>query len=364
MIAHLQDGRYGDERILQAASAQDMRRQYYAFNPQLPGMTRGFAEAYRNDIHLVFHMGTTERSSSLLALLPDQNVGIFMTFNSHISGSTRQAFLNALLDHAYPVPAPPAVSPPADFAQRAASFSGSYLSTERAETNWGKLAALLLAQVSVTANPDGTLTVDAFRDSDGLPKRWVEVAPLLFQEVGGQSHLAFSADTPGRITAMFNGDQPILAFQKVAWYEDPLLHLIGLGLALLVFLATVVVWPLGALLRLVRRNATSVTPLERWGRYLAGGLILINLMVVGLIISVLLGDESAMYFGYPAGLTIAGILALLSGVGALVVLVFAGAAWWRRAWGLVGRLHYTLVAVAALYFVWYLSEVNLLMVQF
>jgi hypothetical protein len=51
--------------------------------------------------------------------------------------------------------------------------------------------------------------VDAFRDSDGVSKRWIEVAPLVFQEVGGQSHLAFSADTQGRITAMFNGGQPI-----------------------------------------------------------------------------------------------------------------------------------------------------------
>src|SRR5215208_2164979 len=120
MIAHLQDGRFGDERILQAASAQDMRRQYYAFNPQLPGMTRGFEEAYRNDIHFVIHSGTTDLSSSLIALLPEQNVGIFMTFNSHISTPQRLALVNALLDHYYPAPTLPIVTPRADFLQRAA----------------------------------------------------------------------------------------------------------------------------------------------------------------------------------------------------------------------------------------------------
>jgi hypothetical protein len=51
-------------------------------------------------------------------------------------------------------------------------------------------------------------------------------------------------------------------------------------------------------------------------------------------------------------------------VGAFVVLIFAAAAWWRPAWGIVGRLHYTLVAVAALYFAWYLSEVNLSVFRF
>ena len=364
MIAHLQDGRYGDQRILQVASAQDMRRQHYAFDPRLPGMTRGFAEAYRNDIHLVFHMGTTDRSSSLLAMLPDQKVGIFMTFNSYIRSTPRQAFLNTILDHYYPVSAPPAVNPPADSAQRAATFNGSYLSTQRAETNWGKLAAVMFAKISVTGNPDGTLAVDAFRDRDGVPKRWVEVAPVLFREVDGQSYLAFSADGQGRITTMFYGDQPIVAFQKVAWYQDPLTHLIGLGLALLVFLATVVVWPRGALLKRVRRKETSFTRLERWGRYLAGGLTLVNLVVVGLVVSVLLGDDSAMQFGYPVDLTIAGILALVSSVGAFAVLACSAGAWRQRAWGIAGRLHYTLVAVTALYFVWYLNEVNLLVLRF
>jgi hypothetical protein len=85
---------------------------------------------------------------------------------------------------------------------------------------------------------------------------------------------------------------------------------------------------------------------------------------VGLVISVLVGDETALQFGYPAGLTLAGILALASGARALGVLACTGGAWWGRAWRLVGRLHYTLLAVAAFYFVWYLSQVNLLGFRF
>lgn len=359
MIAHLQDGRLGDERILQPASAQDMRRQHYAFHPQLPGMTRGFAEAYHNNIHWVFHPGTTDLSSSLLALLPDQNVGIFMTFNSYISTPPRLAFVNALLDHYYPAPVTPAVSTPADFSQRAASFTGNYLTSRRAETNIDKLISPL-SQVSVTSNPDDTLTVEAFRDSNGVPIRWVEVAPLVFQQVGGQSLLAFSSDSQGRITAMFSGDQPNLIFQKLAWYENPQIHLAGLGLALLIFIATLLIWPVDGLLRLLRRKSSSFTLLERWGRFLAGGVILLNLVIIGLVASVLAGDDSVMQLGYPIGFTVAGILALVSGVGAIALLASAVGVWRQRAWGTIARLHYTLVAISALYFIWYLTEVNIL----
>jgi hypothetical protein len=85
---------------------------------------------------------------------------------------------------------------------------------------------------------------------------------------------------------------------------------------------------------------------------------------VGLVTSVLVGDETALQLGYPAGLTLAGILGLVSGAGALVVLVSMGGAWRQGAWGILGRLHYSLIAVAALYFVWYLSQVNLLGFRF
>jgi hypothetical protein len=253
------------------------------------------------------------------------------------------------------------VSPPADFSERASSFTGNYLISRRAETNFEKLTAPLVYQVSVVSNPDNTLTIEVFRDSEGVPKRWVEVSPLVFQEVGGQSLLAFSTDMKDQVTAMFYGDQPILLFQKLAWYEDPQIHLAGLGLSLSVFIVTLIIWPFGGLLRLVRHKPTSFTPLESWGRFLAGGVILINLVIIGHIVSVLVGDESAMQFGYPAGFTIASILALVSGTGTIALLACTVRAWQHRAWGMVSRLHYTVVAVAALYFIWYLNEVNVLL---
>jgi hypothetical protein len=187
---------------------------------------------------------------------------------------------------------------------------------------------------------------------------------LVFKEAGGQSLLAFSTGMQGQITAMFHGDQPIIVFQKLAWHEDPQLHVAGAGLAILVFVATVVIWPLGGLLRLVRRKPTSLTPLGRWSRYLAGGLILLNLVIVGFVVSALTGEDSVMQFGYPTGFSVAGTLALVSGAGAIVLLAFTAGAWRQRTWGIIGRLHYTLVAAAALYFVWYLYQVNLFLTRF
>jgi hypothetical protein len=286
-------------------------------------------------------------------------VGIFLTFNSNISTPSRLAIVHALLDRYYPAPALPAVTPPANFSQRAESFTGSYLASRRAETNIEKMISPLYL-VSVSANSDDTLTVSAFRDNNGVPIRWVEVAPLLFQEVGGQGLLAFTTDAEDRVTTMFSGDQPIQVFQKLAWYENPMIHLAGLGLVLFVFLITLVWWSFAGLLRLMRRRRNSYASLERWSRYLAGGVILLNLTIIGFVVSVLAGDDSVMQLGYPIGFTVAGILALVSSTGAIALLACVVGIWRQRVGGSAGRLHYTLVAVAALYFLWYLYEVNVL----
>ena len=40
--AHLHEGAYGDTRILEPATAQEMHRQQFTHHPDMPGMTYGF----------------------------------------------------------------------------------------------------------------------------------------------------------------------------------------------------------------------------------------------------------------------------------------------------------------------------------
>jgi hypothetical protein len=365
MIAHLQNGRYENAQILETTTAQTMHQQAYAFNPQLPGMTLGFFEYRRNGLQLLFHSGTTELSQSLLALLPEQNVGIYLALNSTGGVGRRLNLLNAVLDHYYPAAVPATEAPPPGIDLDAAPFAGRYIISRRAESNIDKLAAAVQVAVSVFVNVDNTLSVSAFKDSQGEPLRWVAIEPLLFQEVGGQGLLAFSTDGNSRVTAMFNGDQPILIYQRVTWLTDPMNHLIGLLLALVVFVLTVVVWLLAAGWRFIKRRPSQSRPFPRNAGILASSLILLNLMVIGLIIPGLLSESpTALLIALPTGWVLAGTLVLLSAAGALAVLLCAIRLWQRRAGTIGERLHYTVVAVAALYFVWFFLQANFVSVSF
>ncbi|NIV40235.1 MAG: serine hydrolase, partial [Anaerolineae bacterium] len=52
MIAHLHEGAYGDERILEPSTAQEMHRQQFTHHPDMPGMTYGFKERFINGLRV------------------------------------------------------------------------------------------------------------------------------------------------------------------------------------------------------------------------------------------------------------------------------------------------------------------------
>lgn len=98
MIAHLQAGRFGDRRILAAETAEEMHRRHFAPHPRLAGLTYGFWERVQNGHRALEHMGEGFGFANLLYLMPDANVGFFITtnrrdFSLHLAFTDR--FLNS-----------------------------------------------------------------------------------------------------------------------------------------------------------------------------------------------------------------------------------------------------------------------------
>ena len=357
MIAHLQDGRYSDEnipeaRILEESTCRQMHSTLYTPDPRLPGMGYGFADLSDNGQWTLGHQGYSPPMNSQLLLLPDQNLGVFVAYNTkEIGDLTTQhfGFQRAFFDHYYPAFTADPLQPPADFAERAARFVGSYRFNESSETTVEKIAGLLSA-VDVRDSGDGALL---------LPTPWgewrfVEVEPLYFRQVDGPFSLVFREDERGRITHMFVDFVPQYAAVRLDWYETPGFNMALLLGCILIFLSTVPV----AVIRLIR-NRTHRT---------AHGIILwisvLNvLFLVGTVWGMLWGRpnellEASLILKIALGL---GVLAAVLTVGALV---YTALAWKNRYWSMAGRLYYTLVTIAAVAFVWFSTYWNLLGWQF
>ncbi|KAF5413336.1 MAG: D-aminopeptidase [Candidatus Methanophagaceae archaeon] len=228
MIAHLEDGRYGGVRILQEATAQEMHRWHFTHDPRINGMCYGFYEGHLNNQKIIEHGGDTIYFHSLLVLLPEENVGLFVSFNSidtepeNPLGGARVELLQAFLDRYYPIPDSSSLHPPADFQQRAGQLTGSYGITRTVYTTYEKLMGIMM-KFDVSATEDGLIF---------LSKQWVEVEPMVFHEVGGQQTLVFREDSQGCITHMFVSGWPVMAFVKLAWYEASMFHYILLSVSM------------------------------------------------------------------------------------------------------------------------------------
>jgi CubicO group peptidase (beta-lactamase class C family) len=365
MIAHLQDGRYSDAnitgaRILNKSTMQQMHSTVYTPDPRILGTAYGFFDFSDNGQRTLGHSGYIPPMYSLLLLLPDQNLGVFVAYNSEGGGDlTNQhlGFQRVFFDHYYPAPAVESIKPPADFAERAGRFVGMYSPTAGSYTTIDKVGKLFGA-VEISDSGDGTLLFTIA----GSEWRFVEEKPLYFRQVDGPDgpfSMVFREDDQGRITHMFTDLTPMYAFEKLKWYETPRFNIaLALG-CVLIFLSMIPV----VLIRFIRNRRLGGyrRPASRGARVAYGiivGICVLNLLfVVG---TVLWGNQPNVLSGtsliYKVVLGV-GVLAAMLTVGALLYSVLA---WKNSYWGIAARVHYTLVTVAALAFVWFLNYWNLL----
>ena len=246
MIAHLQYGRYGDSRILQQQTAEMMHARQFGMGPAINGMALGFYEESRNGLRIIGHGGDLSYFHSDMHLVLEKGLGCFVSYNSTGKGELdpRTALWQEFLNRYFPVSPPPAE---AAEKQPVDPVSGKYLSSRRAQTTIMKSLWLILAEPSVSQAADGTIQVDSMKDFAGQPKSWRPIGGMKFREVGGQELLVFKPDASGRMQ-MFSED-PIEIFQRVGWNENKTVWSMSLGFVTLVFVLTLLLWPVAALLR-------------------------------------------------------------------------------------------------------------------
>lgn len=358
MIAHLENGRYcpadcadGEVRILNEDTARQMQSRLWAIDERMNGMAYGFFEFNQNNTRVIGHSGDTTNFHSLLALLPEQNTGLFVSYNSLSSSGAPQALLTAFMDHYYPVQADGPSRPLPDYAERAGRFTGEYQRNRLGFSGGGKIFGFL-SSYPVQANSDGELIFGS--------RRYIEVDPLYFEEVGGDGRILFRENENGNITTMYLNDLPTFAFNRAAWYETTLFNLGLLAVTALLFLSVLVVGLVRLIVSLFRRREQEPQPrLKRLAPATLVALGLAGLAVeIGLFLAIYQLDPGLRVTGQR------GLLTVIGGMSILVVLLAAGTAvlailaWRERWWRAPGRIHYTLVALGSVALAWFLIYWN------
>ena len=354
MLAHLQEGLYveGASRsascsascasILEPATAQQMHRQQFTHHPRLTGFTYGFFEDEFNGRRALVHGGDTNPIfSSLLVLLPEEGVGLFVAHNT-ANYAFRKELVGAFMDRYFPSQEDwTAPVPLTGHAQRAGRFTGLYAPTFMwRESNLEKLLTLTV-QFRITADVDGFLLLhEPPQLARGPSTRWVKVAPLLFERADAKGVMAFIEDEEGRISHMATSLYPAAAFIPRAWFDAPGLHLGLLGISVLLFISAGVAW--------FRRRCEEGPP-SRHLPALIGVLNLLFLVGVATALQVLAFDA---VFGPPLWLHGLLTLPVITMLLTLVALGFTVRAWRLGTGSRMARIHDSLVLAAAVGFAW------------
>ena len=359
MIAHLQNGAFGDQRILREETAREMHGTAQASVGPLNKMMLGFYETTANGHRAIAHGGDTQWFHSDLQLFLDDGIGIYVSTNSAgKDGSARlirdglvTGFVNRYL------PGPERKDGGVDAAtakQHAQLIAGSYNSSRRADSNFMNLV-YMLGQTKVTANEDGTISVPMLAGYSGAPKKWREISPFVWQDTNSGDRLA--ADVIDGHVTRFSAEpfSAIMVFQRAAWWQTPGVFLPMLFGSLAVLLLTVLAWPVSAL---VRRHYGVRYPLagqdaraHRWSR------------IASLAVLVSMGGMIAMIFAMMSDLAMmspkadAMVIAVRSLTTILLPIGAAIALWnvwtvlgskrslWAKLWGIV-------LAVSCLALLW------------
>jgi CubicO group peptidase (beta-lactamase class C family) len=354
LIAHLNDGKYGDVRILKPETARRMRERLFAHDPKVDAMCYGFWELNRNGQRIIHHGGDTLLFHTLFAMIPEQKVGLFLSYNTDRAGGAREEILDAFLDRYFPGPQEPRSRTTADVASLK-RFEGEYSGSRHSETTYAKLV-LLLQPFTVHANDNGTLTAGF----SGEPRRYVPDGPLVFRELDGRRKLLFHEDEQGNISQIYLTDVPATALIRETGVNQPRYHQELAAACGLVFLSAFVFWPV---LAFARRGTKST----RFRRSFVSGLIsffgwLLSAAALAFLGALVWGlrEPEQVVYGTPRELEYALLIPQVCVGLAAVALLGSIIAWARGYWRFSGRVHYSLVALAGLGFAWFLYYWNLL----
>jgi len=355
MMAHLADGQWEGSRILKPETAQMMHTMPTEMIAPLNRMALGFYEQHYNGHRIVSHGGDTQYFHSYLHLLLDDHVGFFVAINSagREGAALRGPLFDAFMNRYFPASHELAPLDLPTARQHAAQIAGPYDSSRRPETNFFSFVSLL-GPTTVVDNGDGTISLSMLKGLNEVPRRYVEVAPYVWQDPVTWHRLAAKVDD-GRIVR-FSADEfsPFMVFEPAPAYRSLRWLLPASVAAAVVLFGTALLWPLAAISRRRHRVTLNIYgKAKRAHRVSRLAAVAITVVSAGWIGVVAIGASSV---GFTSALD--GLLWVMFALSALVYWGGALALVWsavvaftqRRPW--LARLWSLAMAASGLVFLW------------
>lgn len=349
MMAYLNGGTLGDAQILKPETTKLMHSVLFQGDERLSAMAYGFYEEYINGHRLVGHGGDTFQFHTDMMIDQDEDLGIFVSYQTFTGTKGRSEFIKTFYDHYYPQPLEK-ITPPGDFNERADKYAGTYVFWRRNFSTLEKAMGLASAGFSVAPSGDNTLVLSGFE----APIQLVEIDTNLFRQVDGKLRVAFGENANGDIYDMHIDGLPFMGLSRAPAFESPLFKMMLPLAALLLFLT---VWT-GWFYR--RKDYKTMQPSERIAIRLSMATSAFNIAFVVLMVGILATYQVEIYESIPTILKVSLFLPVLAVLTTIGMVFFAVQAWRKGFWRLGRRIHYSLVTAAAVFMVVFYNYWNMI----
>ncbi len=362
MIAHLQEGRYEEARILEESTAREMHSRQFSQHPQQDGMTFGFIEQSINNRRVINHGGNTFLFATGCYLVPEENVGLFISYSGGL-GWEREFLFTAFMDRYYPAHEADELVPPEGSRERAAAFMGEYHPNRANFTSMEKLFGLL-SGARVDVDQDGYLLVNLL----GYNQHFVEVEPGVYERRYDQGtdlakKIVFVEDSAGRM--MMCAEGPVFTYTRAPWYGSGITAGLLAGSNLLLVLTAIAGWIYASAGRVIRKEKRSAPKPALAARLVTAIYGLFLLIFFAGLVGIVADIDPAfgvprIFLEEPAGLETVLTLPYIIAAAAAAMFVFTILAWIKKYWTAGARIHYTVLALSSLGIAWLMLYVNLL----
>lgn len=352
MIAHLNDGgpllKPETERLMQTAQNKSV--------PGINQMALGFYEDWVNGRRALGHGGDTVYFHTDLKIFPAEKLGVYISVNSPgkegAAGAVRTALIEQFADRYLPAAN---ANPPVELAtakEHAKLLVGNWSNSRRVESSFASIV-YMLGEMKIGLDDDGRPLIAGAPGLGGAPRKWIEVAPFVWQDAYGHERLAAQVVDGKVVRWSFGMVSPFMVFDRTPWYATGGWLIPALLFALVVILITAISWPTGWI---ARRRYGAALALEGTARstyrLVRGFAWLVLLALIGwaiIVTSVENFDSHGSFDWLIVLLQVAGTIAFFG--------LFGLAAWnlWlafkgKRSW--FSKLWSVLLLLAALIVLW------------
>lgn len=362
MIAHLDNG----GPLLKPETARLMHDSITRAIPPLNGMALGFYEQNINGRRVISHAGDSIEFHSQQWLFLTEKVGIYMSMNAagsnKVSGAIRSQLFEGFADRYFPAAQRDGRVDAATAREHARMMVGTYNKTRRIEASFLK-AAEVVGQFKVTLDAEDGLVFDAAQTVGGTPRKWVEIAPFVWREVGGRMRLAAKVENGRVVRFGIDSSSPFMLFEPVPWYSSSAWLAPALLASLAALALTALLWPITALVRRYY-GARPTHSVAEWRAYrltraLAG--LAVAVVIAWPMFAASLTSDFSSLNGELDGT----LIALRIATPLILIALLGAAAWnlwlvWKGAPGKFRRIWSVVLVIGSVVLLWFATVFHLI----